>query len=736
MKLEKGFKQLILKTCVFLGLFILIQLTTIFLQKFELSVEYYLILDTDIGKAFLFAVVFFIIFSKKKLMEVKGCKFEIKNTIILGIVTIILFSLYFIFKIFLSKNHSIALDYIYLFLPLKYLILIICVISLAITVFGTKFFKDFIKNFKKELFFSFLLFILILFLIIQFQKTWYFFSLIVAKAVYFLLSLKSNAVMYLSDKLPILGINQFFIGINKVCSGIDSIFLFTLLYFFAICFDWKVLDKKKAIIMFLPGIISVFILNILRIYLLILIGAYVSSSFALGFFHTSASSFFFLIYFGLFWLLFYNWMKKPEFKSKEKGFIKRKYNQIMSDSLYRNSVYLMLATLIMSILGFIFWMIGARLFTPEQVGLATTLISVTSLITSFSLLGLNTGLIRYLPTAENKDKKINTSFVLVAIVTIMISSLFLISTKTLSPKLMFVHDNIILAFVFIFFMIFASFSSLIDSVFIAYRNAKFILLKNTIFSSLKILLLFAFVWLGAYGIFTSWMISIIIGFLTVFFILIYKFNYNPKFAFYDSIIKKIGKYSFGNYVAGFIGGLPTMILPLLILNKLGAENSAYYYMSMMIATLLFVIPSATSSSLFAEGSYNEKHLKIQIKKAVKIIALLLIPAILITIFFGKYILLLFGQAYSSEGFRFLQMLALSGIFMGINSIFGTLLRVKKKIKSLIVISIFNAVLILGLSYLFMGRNLGLLGIGYAWMIGQGIVSVVYVAETWMGRKKG
>jgi len=154
---------------------------------------------------------------------------------------------------------------------------------------------------------------------------------------------------------------------------------------------------------------------------------------------------------------------------------------------------------------------------------------------------------------------------------------------------------------------------------------------------------------------------------------------------------------------------------------------------MMIAALLFVIPSATSNSLFAEGSHNEKHLKVQIKKAVKIISLILIPGILITIFLGKYILLLFGHQYSVEGFRFLQIIALSGVFIGINSIFGTLLRVKKKIKSLIFISIFNAILILGLSYLFMNNGLGLLGIGYAWLIGQGIVSGVYLR---VGRGRG
>ena len=290
---------------------------------------------------------------------------------------------------------------------------------------------------------------------------------------------------------------------------------------------------------------------------------------------------------------------------------------------------------------------------------------------------------------------------------------------------MFVHDNMILSFVFIIFMIIASIDSLMQSIFTAYRKTKYILFKNTIFSVLKIIFPFFLVFLGAYGIFSSYMIASFIALIVSFIILVARFNYKPRFVFYDKIIKKIGKYSFGNYIAGFIGGLPAMLLPLLILNKLGAEQTAYYYVSMMIAALLFAIPSSTSNSLFAEGSHNQSQLKHQIKKSIKIIFLLLIPAIIFIIFFGKYLLLFFGKSYSAEGFKFLQLIAVSCIFIGINSIFGTLLRVKKKIKSLIIISIFAAIIILGLSWMLIDK--GLLGIGYAYLIGQALIAVVYLA---------
>jgi O-antigen/teichoic acid export membrane protein len=62
----------------------------------------------------------------------------------------------------------------------------------------------------------------------------------------------------------------------------------------------------------------------------------------------------------------------------------------------------MLSTGVGAFLGFFFWIINVRLYSAEQVGIGTTMIS------NFSILDLGNGIIRYLPTSERKNKKINT----------------------------------------------------------------------------------------------------------------------------------------------------------------------------------------------------------------------------------------------------------------------------------------------------------------------------------------
>lgn len=430
-------------------------------------------------------------------------------------------------------------------------------------------------------------------------------------------------------------------------------------------------------------------------------------------------------------------MKKNQNKGLGNGFLKDKYEKIMGDSLYKNSIYLMISSGVMAAFGFFFWLICARLFSAEDIGLATTIISVMGLIASISVLGLNSGLVRYLPNSKDKNNKINTCFTIVALTAIIVSTIFLLGLGTFSPRLMFIKHNILMSFAFIFFMAIYSMSSVIESVFIAFRKAKFVLVKNTIFSVIKLGLPFVFFSLGimgAFGIFSAYMTAAFIGFGVVFLILIYKFHYKPKFVFYDKVITKIGKYSFVLYLAGFIGGLSSTLMPLIITNTLHPETTAYYFMAMQIVSLLFVVSGATNNSLFAEGSANTKGLRKNVLKSIWIISVLLIPAILLTFLFGHFILGAFGEEYSAQGLKFLKLMALSSILVSVNSIFGSVFKVKKRVFGIIIASAISAATILGLSFVFM-KSYGLIGIAYAYIIGQAVTSIIYFIMYKFGKKK-
>lgn len=187
------------------------------------------------------------------------------------------------------------------------------------------------------------------------------------------------------------------------------------------------------------------------------------------------------------------------------------------------------------------------------------------------------------------------------------------------------------------------------------------------------------------------------------------------------IVNEMLHFSFWSYLANFFKMAPAFILPIMITNILTPDLTAYFYIAWMIANLLFMIPRQTAQSLFAEGSNFDKRLGVNLKKSLKFISLLLIPSILFILIFGDKLLLLFGSEYSEEGFGLLQILALSAIPLALNTVYVTVKNIKKQVKTVTLIYGVIAVGTLGGSYLLLG-SMGLVGIGYAWVMGNGVVA--------------
>ncbi len=409
------------------------------------------------------------------------------------------------------------------------------------------------------------------------------------------------------------------------------------------------------------------------------------------------------------------------------------FHKFFKDSLFRNSIYLMSATAVLAAFGFFFWLINAHLYPTEDVGFATTLISVMTLISIISLIGFNAALVRFLPGDTRPSDTINTALVLVAIAAGILSTLFVVFIPFLAPKLLFLRSNTLYIAGFILFTILTALNTLTDSVFLSRRQTKFILGINTLFTASRLLFPFFFVSFGAIGIFAAAGIAQGIGFLLSIAALVWKFDYRPSLKVHTDIMARVWHYSAGNYAASSLNLLPASVLPLLITHKLGPAPAAYYYIAMMIGNLLYVIPYATTRALFAEGSNDEMAFDAHIRSAIRIITLFMAPAIIVLIFASDFILHIFGAQYAAGGTTFLILVALAGLVVSASSIINSYFQVKKDSTSLIIVNSVFATTTIGLSYLFISpapletrflTGQGLTGIGIAWILGNAAAALV------------
>jgi len=406
------------------------------------------------------------------------------------------------------------------------------------------------------------------------------------------------------------------------------------------------------------------------------------------------------------------------------------------DPLHKNAIYLMMNTIGTSGLGFIFWIIVYRYYLPENVGLAVSLISTITLLGVFSTLGLNVGLIRFLPEIkkENAPNLINTSLILGGVSSTLLASIFILGADFWTPKLILLREEHIFILLFLIFTIAQTTCLLNASVFIAQRQAKWVFINDTIFSGgTKLILIFILLEYREVGIVSAWGISIVIGVMISLGIILPRLfkTYKPKIRMKFKMIREMLRFSILNYISDILNRIPMLLMPLIIINLLSPSSAAYFYTPWLFASLLYAVPLSICSSLLAEGSTDYKNLSNSLKKAVKFLIIILIPAILLMLGLGYYILLIFGEIYATNTLPLLRIFVVAVIPYSANIIFVTIERIEKRMDLVILTFAIIATTTLGLSYLLL-QKVGIIGIGWSWLLGHIIAQIVVI---FLNRKK-
>jgi exosortase/archaeosortase family protein len=298
-----GFRSFLLKTFVFLALFIVI--SYIVGQKTVGSSMLYgfnMYIYGGMGYVLLFSIVGFVLLYREKLFNIEKSKYKIRDLALL-ISGFVLVALFYIVELNVKKIDINWINIIWI-----HALFLCSLFSVVLGVYGIDFIKGFYKEFKKELLYFLIFGIVTYSLMHQVWKLWPYLSAIVTKVVYSMLKLISSDVKLILPNTLIF--KSFGAKIAEACSGVYSIFIFTGLYLFILFVDWNKLNKKKAFIIFIPAIVGAFAVNILRVFALMIIGAYLSPEAAAGLYHSYTGMIFFLIYFIVFWGIAYRWLKK------------------------------------------------------------------------------------------------------------------------------------------------------------------------------------------------------------------------------------------------------------------------------------------------------------------------------------------------------------------------------------------------------------------------------------------
>jgi O-antigen/teichoic acid export membrane protein len=404
-----------------------------------------------------------------------------------------------------------------------------------------------------------------------------------------------------------------------------------------------------------------------------------------------------------------------------------------TDHLVRNSLYLMLSTGIQAALGFTFWIVMARLFSASDVGRASSLISATLLIGYFALFGLNSTLVRYLPTARDSGTLITAAMLLVAGAGAVIGLGYVLLTPVIAPRISFV-DRPALAVGFVLLAAGAAVNLMTDSVFIARRKAGFCTLTDGAIGGVsKILFGVLLAGSGAYGLYCASVAGFALSALASVALLAFVLRWRPSLRQPVTALRPLLRFSGANYAANAFNLLPSVVVPIIVLDRLGAQAAAYYFVAFQMASLLYAAISAVDQAFLAEGSQAAADWRAIRRRSRRLAVILFLPGGAVLAVGSHWILLAFGAGYSQHGTTSLELLAAAVIPIAACNWAWAVLRLSGRLRALVISSAVYAAGICGVAWIVAPHGLTLLS--GAWFAGASFAAIIASAAAARGRRK-
>ena len=437
-----------------------------------------------------------------------------------------------------------------------------------------------------------------------------------------------------------------------------------------------------------------------------------------------------------------------------------------SDTLVRSSVFMMATTVVTAGLGYVFWAFAAHAFTKQEVGIGSAVISLCSTVALLTYLGSSAMLIERLPANEHSSA---WTAVLMRIclatagvtVTVMVA---IVPVLRVFGQYRPFFGTVLSALLAVAGAAAWTVVNLFGATFIAARRAGGLLSMQTLISAVKILLIFPFAVAGmdTAGLVGAWAASAMVGVCIGAIWLIpqmelgQRLGHDPRRRTDGALERRPRlrgrsrqrpqhrrpsappskasiRRMLGQHLTSVGGALTPLLLPVLVVLRLGATSNAYFYITWMVGGVFFMVSPSVASALFAEAVREGSDLRSVTMRAMRVISVLLAPAMAALIIGGRLVLGLFGASYATAGYGLLILLAASALPDAVSNIAVAVFRVTDHLGYSTMLNLGILTATLAAAWVLM-PSLGIAGAGVAWLGVQVIGAFVSLpAYVWIIR---
>ena len=401
-------------------------------------------------------------------------------------------------------------------------------------------------------------------------------------------------------------------------------------------------------------------------------------------------------------------------------------HRVRSDSLLRNTIYIMGTGVTTAAFGYLYWILAARTYSTYDVGLGSALISAMSLASTLAMLGMGSTLVQTLPRREaghTWSLTLNAGLATGILAGLLTGIIMVVALPLFSHQFAIVEHNAGYTLAFVAGVPLMTVSALLDQAFVAERAANNMLLRNAAVAVLKMPLMVLPVVLlarvDALGILLSGVVAMAVVLIGGLLLLVPRLGRAYCLAARGIVgqVRSMLSSLVGHHFINLGGDLTQYLLPVFVAVRLSPTDNAYFYTTTRLGSVFFMVSSAVAVSLFAEGSHAAGDLQRKVRASAAISGMLLGPAMLVCFLGGRYILLVFGPGYAQHGLTLLMIYIASAVPDAITNIYVSVLRVQRRLRFAALLQLSMAGLTWALAWIWL-PVLGIAGVGWAWLVAQ------------------
>jgi O-antigen/teichoic acid export membrane protein len=391
------------------------------------------------------------------------------------------------------------------------------------------------------------------------------------------------------------------------------------------------------------------------------------------------------------------------------------------DPLVMNSMYMTAATVVTSLLGYVFWTVAARMYPASAVGEAGAGISAMAFASLVGALGGSMAVLAELP-GKSRPREWSATVTAPLVFTSATSAVAALATVAVLAQTghsAFLYRDGWWVAAFVVGVVATTASQVLESVWIAERQGIWFLGANGVFAVVKlaIVALPVFTVFGATGILSAWSAVLAATTAGCVLVLVRLYGYRPRLTGFSTQLWSMRTSLAGNYVISVGDQVTLYAVPVIVALRVPPEAAGWFYVAWKIGGFYAVFASAVGTSTFAEGSHRPHRVLPLALAGMRAILPFIALGAAVTIFAGRLVLHVFGAQYAAHAYTLLVLLSLGAFPDAVVTIYRGVLRVHKRYRTAAAICWAVSLSRLALTVLALGWW-GIAGAGWAWLATQ------------------